>query len=461
MVIKKDSEIVKKKKKIARDHSIKEGIFAAAHSAFGTSYVSPFAIAINSSNSMVALLSSISGLLGPISQLTSPKLLKKNSRKKLLSKAILIESLMWIPFIFTAILFYQGILIGYLPFFLLAFFAISTIAINIGIPAWYSWIGDLVDDKHRGRWFAKRNLIIGFVIATLTIISSFFLDYFKKQELAMFGFAILFFLAFIFRMLAYGAIKTQYEPKLLRTKKKASSFFKFVIDAPKTNFGRFAIFKALLTFTASISAPLLAVYLLRHLEFSYTTYMIVTMAGTLFSLFVIELWGKFSDKYGNYRTLILTSIAIPTIPILWILIPSPIYMILVPALIGGIAWAGFNLSATNFFYDNVTAEKRSTKISYYNLLNGIGIFLGASLGAFLIGVIKTSFIEPIILIFIIGSILRMIVVFIFLPKIKEIRKTKKFDSKRVLKHIIFKEAKPTISEEVHEIMSIKKYLEVH
>jgi MFS family permease len=277
----------------------------------------------------------------------------------------------------------------------------------------------------------------------------------------MFGFAILFFLAFIFRMLAYGAIKTQYEPKLLRTKKKASSFFKFVIDAPKTNFGRFAIFKALLTFTASISAPLLAVYLLRHLEFSYTTYMIVTMAGTLFSLFVIELWGKFSDKYGNYRTLILTSIAIPTIPILWILIPSPIYMILVPALIGGIAWAGFNLSATNFFYDNVTAEKRSTKISYYNLLNGIGIFLGASLGAFLIGVIKTSFIEPIILIFIIGSILRMIVVFIFLPKIKEIRKTKKFDSKRVLKHIIFKEAKPTISEEVHEIMSIKKYLEVH
>ena len=460
MVIEKDSPIIKKKKKKARDHSIKEGIFASANSAFGNNYISPFAIAINASNPLIALLSSVSGLLGPISQLASPKLLKNNSRKKVLSRAMLIEAIIWIPFIATAILFYKGILVGYLPYILLFFFAISTIALNVGIPAWYSWIGDIVDDRHRGRWFAKRNLLLGFVTVVLAISASFFLDYLKSKELAMFGFATLFFLALIFRILSYKAIRKQYEPKLKRKKKKESSFFKFVKNTPKTNFGKFTIFRASFALVASISGPFLAVYLLRYLEFSYPTYMIVIMSSTIFSLFVIELWGKFADKYGNYRTLLLTSIITPTVPILWILVPSPIYMILVPAVISGVGWAGFNLAATNFFYDNISAEKRSREISYYNLLIGIGIFLGASLGALLIKILNTTWIEPIILIFIIGSILRMTVVFIFLPKIKEVRKTQKFNSKRVLKHMLLKEAKPTISEEVHEIMSIRKYLEV-
>ena len=39
-----------------------------------------------------------------------------------------------------------------------------------------------------------------------------------------------------------------------------------------------------------------------------------------------------------------------------------------------------------------------------------------------------------------------------------IRKTKKFDSSKVFKNIIFKQARPTLLEEVHEIMSVKKYL---
>ena len=52
----------------------------------------------------------------------------------------------------------------------------------------------------------------------------------------------------------------------------------------------------------------------------------------------------------------------------------------------------------------------------------------------------------------------MIMVFIFLPKIKEIRKTRKFRGTKTFKNIIFKEAGPTLVEEAHEIISIKEYL---
>ena len=185
--------------------------------------------------------------------------------------------------------------------------------------------------------------------------------------------------------------------------------------------------------------------------------MILIFAGTFFSLLVIELWGKFADRYGNYRVLILTSIFIPLIPLLWILSPNPIYLFFIPSIIGGISWAGFNLAATNFIYDNVKAAKRGLAVSYYNMLVGIGVFLGAGLGALLIKYLNTTFIEPIILIFLIGTAARMIVSFFGITKIKEIRKTQKF-SKGVFKHLILKEAKPTLIEEANQIMSIKDYL---
>jgi len=52
----------------------------------------------------------------------------------------------------------------------------------------------------------------------------------------------------------------------------------------------------------------------------------------------------------------------------------------------------------------------------------------------------------------------MIVVFFGLLKFKEIRKFKKFKSNESFKTIFFKQAKPTLLEEVQEIISIKEYL---
>ena len=449
---------IKELKHQARRASIKEGIFASAKGAFGDSYLSPFAIAINASSSAVAFLSSISGLLGPLTQLFSSRLMEKYSRKKIVLRAVFLESLMWLPLIAIAILFYKGIAVSFLPFLLLIFFAFYIIISNIDDPAWFSWMGDIVDKKFRGRWFSKRNLLTGFVSIILALAASFFLNFFKTKNWTMLGFAILFFLALIFRMMSWNVFRKKYEPKIKLKKGYYFSFWNFLMKAPKTNFGKFTIFHGFFSFACAIASPLFTVYLLRNLEFSYITYMLVALSSSVFSIAVMEIWGKFADKYGNYRVMGITSLLIPTIPLLWIISPSPIYLILVPGIISGVSWAGFNLATGNFIYDNVTTEKRGLAVSYFNMTNGIGIFLGAGLGALMIKFLTISFIEPILLIFIIGGIARMIVVFFWITKIKEIRKTEKIDGKKALKNLIFKQAKPTLVEEVHEIMSLKKYL---
>ena len=62
-------------KKESRENSIKDGFFATVKDSIANNYITPFAIAINSSDSLIAMLSSIPGLLGPVSEFYSSRLI--------------------------------------------------------------------------------------------------------------------------------------------------------------------------------------------------------------------------------------------------------------------------------------------------------------------------------------------------------------------------------------------------
>ncbi|MDP2628859.1 MAG: MFS transporter [Nanoarchaeota archaeon] len=452
-----ESKRITELKHHARRLSIKEGLFGRAKDSLGFNYISPFAIAINSSNAVVAMLSAVHGLLGPLSQMIGSRIFEKTSRKKILMKTIFWESLMWLPLVLIAFLFYMGIISKALPVLLLVFFAFYVFAGNLGYPAWFSWMGDIVDEGYRGRWFAKRNLLLGSVTIVLTISAAFFLDYFKKNHNVMFGFIILFSLAFLSRMISVGIFKKQYEPKTKIKKKDYFSFSEFISKIGENNFGIFTVFRALISFATFIASALIAVYLLRILNFDYVTYMIILLSGVLFQILSFEIWGKFADVYGNYKVITITSFFIPVLPLLWIFKSSPLYLVFVPSLIGGIVWAGFNLSVANYIYDNVQASRRSFAVSYSNVLYGVGVFLGSGLGAILIKYANVSFIEPLFAIFIISAILRAVVVFVFIRKLREVRKIKRFSGKG-FKKMLFKDGPTTISEEFHQIRSLPSYL---
>lgn len=458
MVKKKSKKEIEELKHRARRYSIKEGIFASGRTSFGDHFISPFAIAINTSNSVVALLSSIAGILGPLSQTFSSRLMEKHSRKTIVRKTVFYESLIWLPLILLAFLFYKGIVPAILPIALIITYALFVIISNLSHPAWFSWMGDLVDEKYRGRWFSKRSFIMGIASTIFILSAAVFLDYSKKNNWTMIGFMVLFFLAFLSRLNCWKIFKKQYEPKLKLKKGYYFSFTNFVVEMKKNNFGRFTIFKATISLASGITSALIPIYLLRNLGFDYVTYTIVLFSGSLFSIIVMNFWGKLADKYGNYRVIVLSSIAIPTIPILWILSPNPIYLILGPSLIGGVFWAGFNLASANFIYDNVSSQKRGLAVSYHNLINGIGLGIGAGIGAILIKFTPQFYFKPIVLIFIFGSLIRALVVFFGISAIKETKQTQKFKSQAFAK-IVLKQAKPTLTEDMHQLMSIKTYLE--
>ncbi len=449
---------IKEVKHQTRRLSIKSGIFGSAKGSFGDYYLAPFAIALNSSNFLVAMLSSVTGLLNPLGQILGSKFMRKSPRKKIVLKSFLLEGLFFLPLILIAFFFYKGLFLSILPLFFFSLFIVHTILLGIPYPPWFSWMGSVVDEKYRGRWFSKRNFILRFISVILVISSSFFLSLLKKDGKLMLGFGILFSVAIIFRFLSYFTLKKEYEPKTKFKEEDYFSFLDFLKQAPKSNFGRFSLFQAAFYFSGTIFFSILTIYLLRGLHFEYSTYMIVLLGGTFFSLFFMRFWGIISDRYGNEKIIKIAFVFLSFTPILWIFSHSPIYLFLIPSFVGGIAFTGFSLASVNFIYDNVRVDKRALAVSYSNMISGIGIFLGAGIGALIISLSKYDLLYTITLMAILSSFLRSIVAFLTIKNIKEIKQKKKLKDSKIFKEIILKSARPILTEEIHEIIAIRSYL---
>ncbi len=402
--------------------SIKEGGFSAASAGFGNSFISPFAIALNATNFQIGFLSSFVGLVGPLSQWFSSHIMEKFSRKKIVIWSVVLQALVFIPIIVLALFFWKGIMVEYLPIFLIVFYSLYIGVGAVAGPSWFSWMGDLVPGKERGRYFGKRNRITGAVAIVSMLIGGFFLDYFRTQGLALIGFSILFSVAMITRLIAGFLFTKQYYVDMRLKRGYYFSLKDFVVNWKNTNFAKFVTFVSVFYLAVYIASPFFAVYMLRELEFSYVWYTAITLSQTGFSLIAFPLWGKFADKYGNRRVLWISSLFLPLVPILWMFSTSKIYLILVPALVGGVFWGGFTLSAFNFIYDSVTPEHRGLCSIYNNVFVGLGVFFGSIVGGVIAKFVSVGFLNIFLFLFLVSGILRLVAVFTFLPRVKEVRK---------------------------------------
>ena len=339
-VFKEDSEHVIFLKKKSLDASVREGCGAATMVGAGQSFIIPYALAFNATNFQIGIFSSLIGLIGPLVQLKGSRLVEFYSRKKILMFAIFLQALMWIPIILLSLIFFFGIWVSYIPFLLMLFYAIHLGFGAVAIPAWFSWMGDLVPDKLRGDYFGKRNRIVGFLTISSMLIAGFILDFFRTRGFVLIGFSIVFSIAMIARFYSVFVFKEHYEPKLELKKGYYFSLWDFTKRGFKDNFGKFILFGFLFYVAVSISSPFYAVYMINELEFSYFWFTLITVSQSFFSILFLPFWGKFSDKYGNRITIILAGVFLPIVPFLWLVSASKLYLLIIPTFVGGVFWWG-------------------------------------------------------------------------------------------------------------------------
>ncbi len=386
----------------------------------GERYLSAFAVFLKATNMQIGLLTSLPLLFSSFAQFFSLKLIDMfKFRKRFCVATAVVQALIWIPILLT---FFMG---DFNVYYLIFFATVYFVSGWIGVPAWNSWIGDLVDSSIRGNYFAKRSRIVGLFTLFSIITGGLILNFFKNGVSRQYwGFVIIFLTAMFARIFSAYFLSKKYEPSMRKRKKRdVFSFIQFLKKARFRNYGMFVFFLTFMNFSVYIASPFFVAYWLYDLKLTYAAFMILLALGFISKYLALPSWGKLMDEYGTRKILVLTGALIPFMPMLWLFSRNYYWFVFIQ-IAGGIVWSGFELSTFNFVFDTTTPEKRSRCVSYFNIINGIMVFLGTTAGSLIIKY-NNLFWTKYYLTFLVSGIFRLGISMYFLPKLKEVRKVSK------------------------------------
>ena len=395
--------------------SFKDGIFAAFMAGVTDYYATPAALFLGATVQQVGLITALPNLLASLSQFFSVRVIYwVGGRLKLLVRLVCSQA---------SLIFCISILpllgIPHRVELLLLFLILSAVCGGLAGPAWGSLMSDYVPATKRGRYFGWRNRMVGAVTVASIITSGLLLNFFRGSTYGT-GFWIIFALAAAARYTSAYFISRMDEPPHKKDPASDFTFVMFLRRFRESNFLKFVVFSGCLTFGTYMAAPFFAVFMLRDLQFSYVTYMGLQACSSMAALVALPLWGKHADLVGNVRVLRLSSFLAALIPMFWLFSHHPGYLMFVQ-MFGGFSWSGVTLSAGNFIYDAVTPQKRVRCIAYFNVINGVALFLGSSLGGFLASRLPPLFGYPLLGLFALSCLCRVCFYLLLSRSFREVR----------------------------------------
>ena len=398
-------------------YSIFDGLFAAAMMGVSEVYILPYGIALGASAAQVGLLAGVPAVLAALIQLNSAAVTQRvGSRLKLINVFVFLHALLWTPIILIPFFFPEPrtavwALLGAMVMF-------SSVG-AFTVPVWQSLMSDYIPVKKRGKYFGWRNKLQGAVAITVTITSGLILHAYGKDSVR--GFTLIFIFAMISRFCSWLCLMRMTEPFRKSAHDVYFSLYAFLRQLPTSNFAKFVLLTALMTFAVNISASLFSVFLLKELKFGYAAYMTIVTTASLSGVVFQQFWGRYGDRLGNLRVLRVVGWGITILPALWIFSQNFWFAIVIQAT-AGCFWGGFNLLMNNFIMEAVTPEKRIRCISYFNLMNNTALLAGAALGGKLLSILPPLGGYSFLSLFLLSCVARMLVMAVVSPRIKEVRR---------------------------------------
>ncbi len=395
--------------------SFKDGFFAAVMGGIMDYYATPLALFLGATVQQVGLLTAFPNLLSSLSQFMAVRVIGwVGGRVRLLVRLVASQA--------TLIL-----CIGILPWLAIPYrvelfltcLVLAALCGGLAGPAWGSLMSDYIPSRQRGRYFGWRNRIVGAVTLGSVIASGLILHSLENVSYSA-GFSIVFCVAALSRYVSAQFINLMDEPPQRKDPASDFTFVMFLARFRESNFLKFVLAIACLNFATYLASPFFAVFMLRDLQFSYLTYMALQVGSSLASLIALPLWGRHADLVGNVRVLRLSSFFAALVPALWLFSNNPAYLMLVQ-IWAGFSWSGVTLCSGNFIYDAVTTQKRVRCIAYFNVINGVAIFLGSSLGGFLASRLPPLFGYRLLSLFAISCFARLAFYLILSGRFREVR----------------------------------------
>lgn len=275
----------------------------------------------------------------------------------------------------AALLPLLGVPNGLQPAFMVALVMVSSLFQASTATLWSSWIGGVVPESKRGRYFGFRAGVVGIVGMVANLGAGWFLD----SMGAPLGFQIVLGVGVLSSVLAALTLLWHYEPPVTRAPPRLKAIFRSPWQ--DANFRKFLTFGLYWQASVFISAPFVFTYFIGKLKMSFTEIAIWSVIASLSALLTTNLWGRVADRYGNKVVLAIgTTIAGSAMPLSWILASEDrLWPIWFSAFFDAAAWGAIGPALFNLALASAPKEDRTAFIAMFNFATGGAGFVGGLL----------------------------------------------------------------------------------
>ena len=380
-----------------------DGILSAGQDGIAVTYISLYLLALGATSGQIGLMASLASLGAMLVLLPGAILVERFGRRKLMvllcgggTTRIMYLLLALLPF------FIKGNLAIFIA---IGFKVVADSSANLSLPAWTSLAGDIVPLSWRGHYFGSKNLFM----AASAIATTFLIGNLISQIGTVSGYQLAYGIAFGLGLIATFSYSHIKEPEISETVIETQTYsIRSLFETLKqdVNFFHYAIFGMIWNMAIMVAGPFFPVYMIEGLKGNANDVGILTIAGTLAGIPAMRFFGHLSDRWGPRKVMLVMGFFIPTIPLVWLFVRSPLGGIFanVPS---GIMWAGFNLAAFNFLLSLAPSVKRAR----YTALFQIAVTLASAIGSAIGGLIVTHF--GYIPIFVVSGIGRLVGIVFF------------------------------------------------
>ncbi len=414
-------------------YSQQEAFAAATMTGTGDNFLNAFAIHLQASALQMGWLTAIPQLFGALAQVFSVWLGNWLRRKPLVVAVAVIQACVVAAMAVLAI--YDGsnrlgsVGVGWLILLAAGYF----ICLNLIQPHWRAWMGALVPSRRRGKFFATRTRLTMIASLLVFVFGGVALTITDRAGMVWFGFALLFLVATVGRLLSAQLLSRMHDPMQEPAQQSGdlSLSWQHVLESLRDpQFRHYSFFVAALQGSVAVSAPFFAVYMLAELQFTYLQYSLNSIASIATQFFMLRHWGYYADRFGNHLIMVICSCLISVIPLLWLVSPNFYYLLMVQ-MISGVCWSGFTLCAINYLYD---IRPHQTNFALYAAIQSattaLAVCGGGLLGGYVarhvgdIAAVVAVIWQPdrlLVIVFVVSSVCRLAVVAGFLPRLEEPR----------------------------------------
>lgn len=260
--------------------------------------------------------------------------------------------------------------------FLVALVAVSSLFQASAGTLWASWMGDVVPDRERGRYFGLRTGIIGVVGMLANLGAGWFLD---RVGIPL-NFQIVIGASVVLAGIGIYLYLLHYEPP--PTSPRLSLHETLLKPWRTPNFRRFLLFSIYWQLSVLLAAPFVIPYFLDQLRMTFTQVAIWSAIASMTALLTTAQWGRVADRVGNKAVLAIgTFLAGSSLPLCWILagLTGNLVFIWISAVFDALAWGAIGPAFFNLALASSPRENRATFIAMYSLATGLAGFVGGVL----------------------------------------------------------------------------------